>query len=88
MVVDPHTPVEMSDWANLLEETDVTIAKEVDKINLSAVDSNKTAVPAAPPDPAAPPVPAVPAVPESRPAEEPAEDPGLSNCLCVRLFVC
>jgi hypothetical protein len=56
----------MSDWSNLLEETETVITKEVDKISLS-VDSNKTA-------PAVPDVPTQPAA-ENK-SEESAEDPG------------
>ena len=79
----------MSDWANLLEETDSVIAKEVDKIQIG-VDSNKTAESA----PAPPPAAAAAANPTVTPAAHPvaeaqagdaAEDPGM--CVCVFLCV-
>ena len=76
----------MSDWANLLEETDSVIAKEVDKIQIG-VDSNKTAESVPAPPPAAAAAAANPTVtPAAQPATEAqagdaAEDPG--KCVCV-----
>ncbi|XP_063677835.1 ATP-dependent RNA helicase DDX19A-like [Bolinopsis microptera] len=62
----------MADWANLLEETDVAIAKEVDKIHITE-DSNKSEEPT-PPAPAAAAVAAAAVATENTP-ENPSEDP-------------